>query len=116
MDNLITHSKDFTDENTENLVRLFPGCITESSDVLMPAQCLLSDTLSGKCEVLLAANAPAACFEKTFGITEDFCKELAGHEPLRVVFRDFGFKDDSAKINEEQIFKLMSPHTEVKSI
>lgn len=38
------------------------------------------------------------------------------HHPLRVVFRDSGFKDDSVKINVEQIFKFMSPHTEVKTI
>jgi hypothetical protein len=61
-------------------------------------------------------NALAACFDKDGGITEEFCKELAKREPLRVVFRDAGFKDDSVKINVEQIFKLMSPHTEVKSI
>ncbi len=61
-------------------------------------------------------NALAACFEKDGKITEDFCKELAGRQPLRVVFRDAGFKDDSVKINVEQIFKLMSPHTDVKTI
>ena len=61
-------------------------------------------------------NALSACFDKNGGITEDFVKELAKREPLRVVFRDAGFKDDSIKINVEQIFKLMSPHTEVKTI
>lgn len=43
-------------------------------------------------------------------------KELARREPLRVVFRDKGFKDDSVKINVEQIFKVMLPHTEVRTI
>ena len=33
-------------------------------------------------------------------------KELAGHEPLRVVFRDNGFVSDAVKINVEQIFRL----------
>lgn len=61
-------------------------------------------------------NALAACFVKNGQITEDFCKELAKRKPLRVVFRDSGFQDDSIKINVEQIFKLMSPHTEVKCI
>ncbi|OQX29350.1 MAG: site-specific DNA-methyltransferase [Spirochaeta sp. LUC14_002_19_P3] len=61
-------------------------------------------------------NALVACFEKDGKITEDFCKELAGRQPLRVVFRDSGFKNDSVKINVEQIFKLMSPHTDVKAI
>lgn len=61
-------------------------------------------------------NALAACFEKNGEITEDFCKELTGRKPLRVVFRDSGFKDDSVKINVGQIFKLMSPHTDVTTI
>jgi len=38
------------------------------------------------------------------------------YKPLRVVFRDAGFKDSAVKINVEQIFKLLSPSTEVKSI
>ncbi len=61
-------------------------------------------------------NALAACFETDGKITEDFCKELAKRQPLRVVFRDAGFASDAVKINVEQIFKLMSPHTEIKTI
>ena len=61
-------------------------------------------------------NTLAACFEKDGKITEAFCKELAERQPFRVVFRDSGFKDDSVKINVKQIFKLMSPHTDVKTI
>ena len=61
-------------------------------------------------------NALAGCFEKDGKITEDFCKELARRKPMRVVFRDSGFRDDSVKINVEQIFKLISPHTDVKTI
>jgi adenine-specific DNA-methyltransferase len=59
-------------------------------------------------------NALVACFDT--GITEDLVKELAGHEPLRVVFRDNGFVSDAVKINVEQIFRQLSPTTDVKSI
>lgn len=59
-------------------------------------------------------NALVACFER--GVTEDLVKELAGHEPLRVVFRDNGFVSDAVKINVEQIFRQLSPVTEVKSL
>jgi adenine-specific DNA-methyltransferase len=41
---------------------------------------------------------------------------LAEQAPLRAVFRDAGFASDSLKINVEQIFKLMSPSIEVKTI
>ncbi|QWF72096.1 site-specific DNA-methyltransferase [Methylomonas paludis] len=59
-------------------------------------------------------NALAACFDT--GINEAFVKELAKRQPLRVVFRDAGFSSDSVKINVEQVFKLISPNTEIKVI
>jgi adenine-specific DNA-methyltransferase len=55
-----------------------------------------------------------ACFDT--GVNEELVKELAGFKPVRVVFRDTGFASDAVKINVEQIFKQMSPHTEVRSI
>jgi len=70
------------------------------------------------CGIYASADAAKIhiCFVKNGGITEDFVKELSKYEPLRVVFRDAGFKNDSVKINVEQIFKLMSPHTDIKTI
>ena len=35
---------------------------------------------------------------------------------LRAVFRDSSYASDSTKINVDQIFKLLSPSTEVKSL
>lgn len=55
-----------------------------------------------------------ACFDT--GVDENLVKELAQLKPLRVVFRDTGFVSDAVKINVGQIFKQMSPGTEVKSI
>jgi len=57
-----------------------------------------------------------ACFDARGGIDEALVKELAEYQPLRVVFRDAGFKNSAVKINVEQIFKLKSPGTEVKSL
>ncbi len=68
----------------------------------------------GKTVFFVDDNALVACFDR--GITEDLVKELAGHEPLRVVFRDNGFVSDAVKINVEQIFRQLSPTTDVKSI
>ena len=42
--------------------------------------------------------------------------ELTKRQPLRAVFRDNSYGSDSMKINAEQIFKLLSPMTELKSI
>ena len=72
------------------------------------------ETIGGKPVFFVDGNALAACFET--GIDEAFVKVLAARHPLRAVFRDAGFGSDSVKINIEQIFKLISPATEVKSI
>lgn len=72
------------------------------------------ETVQGKTVFFVDDNALVACFDHD--ITEDLVKELAGHEPLRVVFRDNGFVSDAVKINVEQIFRQLSPTTEVKSI
>lgn len=55
-----------------------------------------------------------ACFDT--GVTEDLVKELAKHEPVKAVFRDNGFVSDAVKINVKQIFRQLSPNTDVKSI
>ena len=99
------------DRTSEDL--LFQVLLDWGVDLTLP---ITRETIGG-CEVFFVdENALAACFEKAGLITEDFCKELAGRGPLRVVFRDAGFKDDSVRINVEQIFKLMSPDTDVKII
>ena len=59
-------------------------------------------------------NALAASFDT--GINEELVKIIAARKPLCAVFRDAGFANDSIKINVEQIFKLLSPGTEVKSL
>lgn len=59
-------------------------------------------------------NALIACFDD--GITEELVKELAQFKPLRVVFCDTRYQSDNDKINVTQIFKQLSPGTEVKAI
>jgi adenine-specific DNA-methyltransferase len=61
-------------------------------------------------------NALVACFDDAGGINEAVVREMAALQPLRAVFRDAGFKEDAIKINVEQIFKSISPQTEVKTI
>lgn len=62
----------------------------------------------------VAENSLMACFDK--GLDEAFAKELANHKPLRVVFRDASFKDDTAKENVRQLLKQLSPDTEMRVI
>ncbi len=95
--------------NAEDL--LFQVLLDWGVDLTLP---ITRKKVAGKQVYFVDGNALAACFET--GITEDFVKELASHKPIRVVFRDNGFTTDAAKINVGQIFKQISPATEVKSI
>lgn len=75
---------------------------------------ITKESIDGKTVFFVDTNALIACFD--FGITEELVKKLAKHKPLRAVFRDDAFGSDSVKINVEQIFRLLSPGTEVKAI
>lgn len=68
----------------------------------------------GKEVFRVAENSLYACFDKS--LDEAFAKEIAKDKPLRVVFRDNGFKDDTAKVNVKQLLKQLSPETEMKVI
>ena len=59
-------------------------------------------------------NALAPCFDAS--ISEELVKELAKRKTVRAVFRDGSYGSDSVKINVEQIFKLLSPTTEIRSL
>jgi adenine-specific DNA-methyltransferase len=92
---------------------LFQVMLDWGIDLALP---IARETIQGKEVFFVDDNALAACFDANNGIDEIFVKELAKRHPLRVVFRDAGFKDSAVKINIEQIFKLLSPATEVKCI
>jgi len=68
----------------------------------------------GKRVFKVAENSLNACFDS--GIDESFAKAIAKGEPLRIVFKDNGFKDDTAKTNVKQLLKQLSPETEMKVI
>lgn len=57
-------------------------------------------------------DALVACFAEN--VPEEVVREIAKRQPLRAVFRDSSFGDDAARVNLGEIFKLLSPDTEVK--
>nr|MBP6718404.1 site-specific DNA-methyltransferase [Rhodoferax sp.] len=102
------------DRTAEDL--LFQVLLDWGVDLALP---IAKEAIAGKTVYFVDANvngspALAACFDE--GVSEEFVKLLAQRQPLRVVFRDAGFASDSVKINVGQLFKLMSPRTEVKTI
>ena len=72
------------------------------------------EEISGKEVFKVAGNSLYACFDE--GVDEEFAKAIAKDAPLRIVFKDAGFKDDTAKTNVKQLLKQLSPETEMKVI
>jgi adenine-specific DNA-methyltransferase len=97
------------DRRPEDL--LFQVFIDWGIDLSLP---IVKETIDGKAVFIVDTDALVACFDN--GITEEFVKKLTGYKPLRAVFRDDAFESDSVKINVEQIFKLLSPGSEVKTL
>lgn len=99
------------DRSPEDL--LFQVMLDWGVDLALPIE---KKTIAGKDVFFVDTDALAACFDADGGIDDAFIKALAKTKPLRAVFRDKGFKDDAAKINAEQIFKQLSPGTDVKTL
>ncbi|AOX26427.1 site-specific DNA-methyltransferase [Pseudomonas aeruginosa] len=97
------------DRTPEDL--LFQVLLDWGVDLTLP---ISQEAVADKQVFFVDGNALVACFDK--GIDEAFVKQIAEHKPLRVVFRDNGFANDSVKINVEQLFKLLSPMTEIKTL
>jgi adenine-specific DNA-methyltransferase len=97
------------DRTAEDL--LFQVLLDWGVDLSLPIR---AETLAGRQVFFVDTDALAACFET--GVDEPLVRAIAERRPLRAVFRDAGFSDDSMKINVEQIFKTLSPGTEVKAI
>lgn len=92
---------------------LFQVLLDWGVDLTLP---VADQEILGRRVFFVDGNALVACFDDTGRVDEHFVKELANYRPIRVVFRDSGYSNDSAKINVEQIFRAVSPSTEVKTI
>ncbi len=108
---LLSDQVDNIRENRNSEDLLFQVLLDWGVDLALP---ISQQSIAGKTVFFVDGNALAACFDT--GIDEGFVKQLAEHKPLRVVFRDAGFASDSVKINVEQLFKLLSPTTEIKTL
>ena len=90
---------------------LFQVLLDWGVDLALP---VTEEQIAGRRVFFVDGDALAACFET--GLDEAFVKALAARAPLRAVFRDAGYASDAVKINIEQIFKALSPHTELKTL
>ncbi|HQZ97100.1 MAG TPA: hypothetical protein PLP21_12335, partial [Pyrinomonadaceae bacterium] len=104
---LITNIKE--DRTPEDL--LFQVLLDWGVDLALPIE---RETIAGKKVFFVDDNAFAACFDD--GISAELVKAIAERKPMRAVFKDNGYDRDDTKINVAEIFKLISPDTELKAI
>jgi adenine-specific DNA-methyltransferase len=100
-----------SDRSAEDL--LFQVLLEYGVDLSLP---ITTETIEGLPVHCVDDSALLACFDDQGGITDALVKRLAAKKPLRVVFRDAGFKDSATKINVAQIFKQLSPSTDIKCL
>nr|MBA2725840.1 site-specific DNA-methyltransferase [Actinomycetota bacterium] len=75
---------------------------------------ITSEIINGQDLFVIDVDALIACFSES--VTPKVVSTIASRQPLRAVFRNSGFATDAGRINAEQIFREISPATEVKTI
>mgnify|MGYP000903850517 CR=1 FL=1 len=68
--------------------------------------------IRGKAVHCVDGNELAACFDDD--VPESVIREIAAGKPRRAVFRDGSFADDAARLNAEELFRLLSPMTDIR--
>jgi adenine-specific DNA-methyltransferase len=78
------------------------------------AEAIAVEEVDGRRVLSVADGALIACF--THEVTDGLIKDVASRNPLRAVFLDAGFASDAQRMNAEQVFREVSPQTELRTI
>ena len=97
------------DRRAEDL--LFQVLLDWGVDLTLP---IVKEKIQGKTVYFVDEDTLVACFDDD--LDAELAKEIAKREPLRVVFKESGYKQDEDKINIDQVIKQFSPDTEVRAI
>ena len=98
-----------SDRSVEDV--LFQVLLDWGLDLSLP---ITREAVEGRDIFSVDNGALIACFADS--VTPEVVRVVAERGPLRAVFRDDAFESDSARINAEQVFREMSPATEVRTI
>lgn len=98
-----------SDRSGEDL--LFQVLLDWGLELTMP---ISVEQIEGHDIFVVEDGALIACFEES--VAPEVVHSVAKRQPLRAVFRDSGFASDDARINAEQVFREVSPATDVKAI
>ena len=119
----VFHTPDETDQQTlsglEDSIKqgrtgedlLFQVLLDWGLELTMP---ISVEQIEGREVFVVEDDALIACFDTD--VSPELVHAIAKREPLRAVFRDSGFASDDARINAEQVFREISPSTDVKAI
>lgn len=106
---LVAQAADNIKSDRSDLDLLF-GCLVDwGVELSLP---YTSETIDGCTVHDYADGALIACFDRD--VPESVIRAIAKRQPERAVFRDSSFADSPAKINVTEIFKLLSPDTDVR--
>lgn len=97
------------DRSEEDL--LFQVLLEWGLELTMP---IAVERMDGHDVFVVEDGALVACFDSEVSL--NLVRLIAEREPLRAVFRDSSFASDDARINAEQVFREVSPTTDVKAI
>lgn len=97
------------DRSGEDL--LFQVLLDWGLELAMP---IAVETIEGIEVCVVEEDVLIACFGKE--ITDGLVRAIAKRQPLRAVFLDSAFASDDARLNVEQVFRELSPATDVKAI
>ncbi|WP_442907555.1 site-specific DNA-methyltransferase [Kineococcus sp. G2] len=78
------------------------------------AEPIAVEDVGGRRVLSVADDALIACFADD--VTDEVVQAIAGRHPLRAVFLDAAFASDAARINAQQVFREVSPETQVRAI
>lgn len=104
----------FTDnlrDDRSDLDLLF-GCLIDSG--LELTKPITSEDIEGCTVYSYNEGWLVGCFAEN--VPESVIKQIAARKPRKAVFRDSSFADSPAKINVTEIFKMISPDTQLKVI
>ena len=104
----------FTDnlrDDRSDLDLLF-GCLIDSR--LELTKPITSEDIEGCTVYSYNEGWLVGCFAEN--VPESVIKQIAARKPRKAVFRDSSFADSPAKINVTEIFKMISPDTQLKVI
>lgn len=90
---------------------LFQVLLDWGLDLSLP---LVRETVDDREVFSVDDGALVACFAES--VSPEVVRAIAERGPLRAVFRDDAFESDAARINAEQVFREISPATEVRTI